>query len=132
MEGPGGDVVLSYVEANHQLVIGLDRHDIRVDGQRVELLATEFRVLRLLARSPGRTFSRTEILDGIHTQRYAIAPRAVDGQIRRAAPKLGPVAGVIETVRGAGYRFKALDLHEIAETPPGSASDSNVPDRRDT
>ena len=83
MEGPGGDVVLSYVEANHQLVIGLDRHDIRVDGQRVELLATEFRVLRLLARSPGHTFSRTEILDGIHTQRYAIAPRAVDGRISK-------------------------------------------------
>ncbi len=132
MEEPGGNVVLSCVESNHQLIIGLDRRDIRVDDQRIELLATEFRVLRLLARLPGRTFSRTEILDGIHTQRYAITPRAVDGQIQGLRRRLGPVASVIETVRGVGYRFKALDVHEIAETAPGPASDSNVPDRQDT
>jgi two-component system phosphate regulon response regulator PhoB len=100
--------VLSFVESNHALTIGPDRQSVRVDGQLVELLATQFRVLELLAGSPGRIFSRTEILDGIYSQRYAVTPRAVDGHIADLRRRLGPVSSLIETVRGAGYRFKAV------------------------
>jgi DNA-binding response OmpR family regulator len=112
-----GKTVIFYVEPNHELVIGPDRRDVCVDGQSIELRTTEFRVLDLLARSPGRTFSRTEILDGIHAEQYAITPRAVDGQIMDLRRKLGPVAGLIETVRGAGYRFKAVQGYEAPITP---------------
>jgi two-component system, OmpR family, alkaline phosphatase synthesis response regulator PhoP len=104
----------SCIDSNHQLVIGLDRHDVRVDGQLVELFATEFQVLQLLASAPGRTFSRVEILDGIHAERYAITPRAVDGQIMGLRRRLGPAADFIETVRGAGYRLKCT--HRSGET----------------
>jgi two-component system, OmpR family, alkaline phosphatase synthesis response regulator PhoP len=120
------EAVIFRVEANHELVIGLGRHEVRVDGQPVDLLPTEYRVLQLLARSPGRTFSRTEILDGLHGQLYAITPRAVDGQIVGLRRKLGPAAGLIETVRGAGYRFKAA---QVDDTATEAANPSQAPSR---
>jgi DNA-binding response OmpR family regulator len=95
--------------ASHELFIGTTRHDIRVDGQAVELGATEFRILQLLASSPEEAFSRIKILDGIHGDLYAITPRAVDGQIVNLRKKLGEAAVCIETVRGVGYRFHTAD-----------------------
>lgn len=87
------------------LVVGQDYHDVCVDGRRVDFSRTEFLILRFLASTPGQVFTRVQILDGIHAQRYAITPRAIDGQIMGIRKKLARAAAFIETVRGAGYRF---------------------------
>ena len=90
----------------HNLVIHPGRHEVRVDGQSVDLSSTEFRVLQFLAGRPGWVFSRQQILDGVHGDNYAITDRAVDVQIVGLRRKLGEAGKYIETVRGVGYRFK--------------------------
>ena len=90
----------------HNLVIHPGHHEVTVDSVPVVLTSTEFRVLQFLARRPGWVFSRQQILDGIHGDNYAITERAVDVQIVGLRKKLGSAGRYIETVRGAGYRFK--------------------------
>lgn len=88
------------------LVIRPRHHEVLVGGEPVELTATEFRVLVVLARSPGWVLTRSQILDRVHGDNYAITERAVDVQITGIRKKLGPAGSYIETVRGVGYRFK--------------------------
>jgi len=90
----------------HSLTIHPGRHEVSVDGQPIELTSTEFRVLHFLARRPGWVFTRQQILDGVHGDKYAITERAVDVQVVGLRKKLGSAGEYIETVRGVGYRFK--------------------------
>lgn len=89
-----------------ELMIHPGRHEVFVAGKPVELTATEFKLLHLLALRPGWVFTRQQILDGVHGDNYAITDRAVDVQIVGLRRKLGAVGNYIETVRGVGYRFK--------------------------
>jgi two-component system phosphate regulon response regulator PhoB len=82
------------------------RHEVLVDGESVDLTATEYRVLLFLAKNPGWVSTRGQILDGVHGGNYAITERAVDVQIVGLRKKLGSAGEFIETVRGVGYRFK--------------------------
>jgi two-component system phosphate regulon response regulator PhoB len=82
------------------------RHEVFVAGKRVDLTATEFKLLHFLAQRPGWVFTRQQILDGVHGDNYAITDRAVDVQIVGLRKKLGDAGTYIETVRGVGYRFK--------------------------
>jgi two-component system phosphate regulon response regulator PhoB len=90
----------------HNLVIHPGRHQVLVDDQGVELSATEFRLLHVLARKPGWVFTRERILDAVHGDNYVITDRAVDVHIVSLRRKLGAAGQYIETVRGVGYRFK--------------------------
>jgi len=90
----------------HNLLINPGRHSVLVDGKPVDLSATEFRVLLVLARRPGWVFTREQILDAVHGDKYAITNRAVDVQILGLRRKLGTAGKYVETVRGVGYRFK--------------------------
>jgi two-component system phosphate regulon response regulator PhoB len=90
----------------HNIVIHPGRHSVLVDGQPVELSATEFRILQVLARKPGWVFTREQILDGVHGDNYAITTRAVDVQIVGLRRKLGSAGNHVETVRGVGYRLR--------------------------
>jgi two-component system phosphate regulon response regulator PhoB len=82
-----------------------DRHQVKVDGELVELTATEFKLLHLLARRPGRVFTRQQIIDGLHDGLAAVTDRSVDVQIVSLRRKLGPAGQDIQTVRGVGYRI---------------------------
>jgi len=90
----------------HNLKLHVGRHELLVDGKPVELSATEFRLLHLLARRPGWVFTRQQILDALYGDKYAITDRAVDVQIVGLRKRLGRAAQFVETVRGVGYRFK--------------------------
>jgi len=83
-----------------------DRHEVRVAGESVDLTATEFRLLYLLARRPGRVFTRQQILDTLHDGFAAVTDRSVDVQIVSLRRKLGSASDLIQTVRGVGYRLK--------------------------
>ncbi len=99
---PGEDALLKI----HDLVIDPGRHEVLVQGQPVDLTATEFRLLHLLARRPGWVLTRAHIVEGIHGDDYPVTDRAVDVKIVALRKKLGPAAQYVETVRGVGYRFK--------------------------
>ncbi len=74
------------------------------EGDELDLTAMEFRLLRLLAGSPGRVFSRDEILNQLKGIEADIYTRSVDILVSRLRHKLQP-GDFIRTVRGAGYCF---------------------------
>jgi two-component system alkaline phosphatase synthesis response regulator PhoP len=90
----------------HELVIDPGRHEVLLRGQALDLTATEFRLLHLLARRPGWVLTRANIVEGLHGNDYPVTDRAVDVKIVALRKKLGSAADYIETVRGVGYRFK--------------------------
>ena len=90
----------------HELVINPGRHEVMLRGQALDLTASEFRLLHLLARRPGWVLTRAKIVEGLHGNDYPVTDRAVDVKIVALRKKLGSAADYIETVRGVGYRFK--------------------------
>jgi two-component system alkaline phosphatase synthesis response regulator PhoP len=88
------------------LTIHPGRHEVLVQGKPVELTATEFRILHLMARKPGWVFTRYQIVDAARGDNIAVTSRSVDFHITSLRRKLGPVSDYIETVWGVGYRFK--------------------------
>ena len=88
------------------VVIDLDRHRVTVDGQEAVFTATEFGILRALAESPGRVYSRSQILRRATGDDIYVTARSVDVHVRAIRRKLGRRRDLIETVRGIGYRFK--------------------------
>jgi two-component system phosphate regulon response regulator PhoB len=95
----------SVIERNG-LTIRPERHEVLVDDQPVELTATEFKLLHLLASRPGRVFTRQQIIEAIHGKFTAVTDRSVDVQVVMLRRKLGRRAANVQTVRGVGYRFK--------------------------
>ncbi len=88
------------------LVIDLDKFGVLVDGTRVELTATEFKILQLLASRKGRVFSRDQILDFLWGQEKAVIDRTIDVHIRNLREKLGEAGSLIKNVRGVGYKLE--------------------------
>jgi len=87
------------------LVIDPPRHLVTVRGKRIELTATEFSLLVLLAQRRGRVQSRDQLLRDVWEYNSPIDTRTVDTHVRRLREKLGRAAGYLDTVRGVGYRF---------------------------
>lgn len=88
------------------LYIDSEAHLLTVNEQSVEVSRTEFLLLSLLARNPGRAFSRDYLLDTVWGQDYFEGDRAVDNAVLRLRKKIGTYAGCIETVWGIGYRWQ--------------------------
>ncbi len=94
------------------LRVDLGSNAVTVDGKRVQLTPTEFRLLKTLMERRGRTQSRRELLgeawdqDAKHRLGGRRGTRTVDMHVRRLRAKLGEAGGWIETVRGFGYRFR--------------------------
>ena len=87
-------------------MIHVGRQEVLVGGQLVPLTHTEFRVLRFLAQKPGWVFSRGQIVTAVQGDDYPVTDRSVDVLVASLRKKLGEASRYIETVRGAGYRFK--------------------------
>ena len=88
-----------------EVVIDLPRHRVAVRGRRVELTATEFKLLTVLAQRRGRVQSRDTLLRDVWDYNSLVDTRTVDTHMRRLREKLGPAAKHLDTVRGVGYRF---------------------------
>jgi len=90
----------------HNIMIHPGRHEVLVENEPVELTATEFRVLHVLARRPGWVFTRYQIATAVHGEEHVVTDRAIDVQMVGLRKKLGSAGRYIETIRGVGYRFK--------------------------
>ncbi|MBX3611790.1 MAG: response regulator transcription factor [Hydrogenophaga sp.] len=84
------------------LVIDPARREVRRQGQVVDLTGTEFELLLLLAREPGRVLSRDDILNHLRGHEAELLTRAVDIVVSRLRKKLEPLE-CIKTLRNAGY-----------------------------
>ena len=71
-----------------------------------DLTPTEFKLLELLIRRPGRVYTRGQILSNLWPDDKAVEDRAVDVHVARLREKMGREGRLVETVRGVGYRFK--------------------------
>jgi two-component system phosphate regulon response regulator PhoB len=96
---------------NEEIIHGLlslypRRNLVTVNGERIDLTFTEFKILETLALRPGWVFTRYQIVNIVRGQDYAVTDRAVDVQIAGLRKKLGECGLYIETVRGVGYRFQ--------------------------
>lgn len=102
------------VSASRRISVGpveLDREAHRVfsDGVEVDLTRLEYRLLEVLLERRGRVQTRRQLLQAAWDTNAAIETRTVDMHVARLRTKLGGAASLIETVRGIGYRFRALD-----------------------
>ena len=82
------------------------RREIKVSGRTVDLTFSQFQLLHFLIKRPGWVFTRTQIIDAVQGDDYAVTDRSVDVQIVSLRKKLGTSGKYIETVRGVGYRFR--------------------------
>jgi DNA-binding response OmpR family regulator len=89
-----------------ELALDFATHEARVGERTVELTHVEYELLRFLATHPRRVFSRELLLDRVWGYEFAGSTRTVDVHVRRVRAKLGPAAGMIQTVRSVGYRFE--------------------------
>lgn len=90
------------------LTVNLITREARRGQEAIELPPREFSLLEYLMRSPGRVFTRSQILE--HVWGYAFDPQTnlVDVCIQRLRSRIDPAGGesLIDTVRGVGYRFR--------------------------
>jgi two-component system, OmpR family, response regulator len=93
--------------------LNLDRitREVTCSGQTVELTAREFNLLEYLMRSPGRVFTRTQILEHVWGYDFNPNTNVVDVCIQRIRKKIESLAdrSLIESVRGVGYRFRQVE-----------------------
>ena len=82
------------------------------NGDRVDLTATEFRLLHFLATHPGKVFSRQRLVKEAIGEDAYILERNIDVHVRAIRKKLGDDTDYIATVRGVGYRFRDFEDDE--------------------
>ena len=87
------------------LMLDHARHEVFVSGEKVDLTATEFKLLAILMERKGRVQSRDRLLNDVWGYESVIDTRTVDTHIRRLREKMDMLADYIETVRGVGYRI---------------------------
>lgn len=93
------------------LVLDSVEHRVSATGQAVALGPTEYRLLEFFMRHQDRVFTRTQLLDRVWGGDVYVEERTIDVHIRRLRQALEPVQldRLVQTVRGAGYRFSARD-----------------------
>src|SRR5262249_34007682 len=93
------------------VVLDLVRHRVEIDGRKVQLTPTEFRLLSLLASDPERVFSREEIMRHLWQSAFVGDTRNVDVHVRNVRRKIeadpSDPARLV-TVRGVGYQLRAV------------------------
>jgi DNA-binding response OmpR family regulator len=90
------------------LLVDLDRHEVLLDGQPVELTPTEFDLLRTLMDNPGYAFTRMELIEQGLGYEYEGLERTLDSHIKNLRRKIEPdpkKPTYIQTVYGVGYRL---------------------------
>jgi two-component system phosphate regulon response regulator PhoB len=107
-----GDVVSCY-----GVTVDRVRHRAVAGDVTLDLTKSEFRLLETLVRQPGRAFTRNDLIEAALGDAYVLE-RTIDVHVRALRKKLGPEhSGLIETVRGIGYRFRSLTGEDNGSAP---------------
>lgn len=89
-----------------KLVIDSGKRKLTAEGKEIDLTLTEFNLLRALAARRGRVLSRDDLISIARGEDAAVVDRTVDVHVAALRRKLGKFGGMIETVRGVGYRLR--------------------------
>jgi DNA-binding response OmpR family regulator len=89
-----------------RLRVDESRHEARLDGTALDLTPTEWGLLTALCSTPGRVYSRYELVNRVRGYEFAGYERTIDSHVKNLRHKLGPDATrIVETVLGVGYRL---------------------------
>jgi two-component system phosphate regulon response regulator PhoB/two-component system alkaline phosphatase synthesis response regulator PhoP len=94
------------IEIGKILEILPKKFEARVEGNRLDLTTTEFRILKTLASRIGWVFSREQLLDELWGHDKVVIDRTIDVHIKHLRAKLGKAAKFIKNVRGLGYKLE--------------------------
>ncbi len=100
------------IEPVQKIIIGKmlnifpEKHEAYVEGKKVDLTSTEFKILTLLSKKKGWVFTRNQILDYLWGQEKAVLDRTIDVHIKHLREKLGKAARFIKNIRGVGYKLE--------------------------
>ena len=88
------------------LIIDTEKYEVFVEGKRIELTSTEFRILKLLLSKKSKVFSRNDILDHLWGHEKIVLDRTIDVHIKHLRDKLGKAGRFIKNIRGVGYKLE--------------------------
>ena len=86
------------------LKMDLVSYRVFIKDEPLELTIGEFKLLEMLAKQPGKVFSRNQIIERINGSQYFATERSIDVQIAGLRKKLGDYKDAVETVRSVGYQ----------------------------
>jgi len=94
------------IKIKDTIVMDLNKYEVFVNGKKIDLTPTEFKIMQLLASRKGWVFSRNQILDYLWKEEKYVLDRTIDVHIRNLREKLGESAKFIKSVRGIGYKLE--------------------------
>lgn len=101
-------------ERNSVAVLGpiwmnFETYEVKVNGEDAGLTSTEFRILGILIRNPGKVFSRSRLLEILWGGEKFVFERTIDVHISHIREKLGQASSMVQNVRGIGYRIGEIE-----------------------
>jgi len=93
----------------NSLVLDDERHHATLDGRSLDLTPVEFRLLRTLASTPGRVFSRDKLLEHLYADHRVVTDRTVDAHVKNLRRKLEearPGHELVRSIYGVGYKLE--------------------------
>lgn len=88
------------------LIIDPEKYEVFVEGKKINLTTTEFKILHILSSNKGKVFSRDKLLDLLWGTEKAVIDRTIDVHIKNLKDKLGKAGQIIKNVRGVGYKIE--------------------------
>mgnify|MGYP002860357338 CR=1 FL=1 len=86
--------------------LSVDAHEVRIDGERIDLSVKEFELLEFFIRNRGLALSREKILSSVWDYDYFGDARTIDTHVKKLRSKMGEKGGYIKTIWGMGYKFE--------------------------
>lgn len=95
----------NYIEING-LAVDVHKYEVTIKGEIIPLTLTEFKILHQLTSTPGRVYTREQLIDAASGPETSVIDRTIDVHIASLRKKLKSFADRILTIRGIGYKFK--------------------------
>lgn len=106
--GKIGDVKKDVLSAG-DIIVDVPKHKVVVKGKTIDLTQMEFKLLVTFIGRRGRVQTRDRLLSDVWDMGAGVDTRTIDTHVKRLREKLGKSGGLIETIRGLGYRFREED-----------------------
>jgi two-component system response regulator BaeR len=96
------------LEKNAVLELNIESYQAKVHQQAVELTAIEFNLLKILANTPGRIYSRSQLIDMVYQDNRVVSERTIDSHIKKLRKKLNAIESdneLVQSVYSVGYKL---------------------------
>src|SRR5262249_12255451 len=91
-----------------ELIVDFEQYQVHCGKKEVSLTPSEFKLLSALMKNEGRVLTRERLIDLVQGEGVSVVDRSIDTHVFGLRKKLGKCADVVETIRGVGYRVKAV------------------------